>query len=142
MTNRSNGTNPSDSQRKSRKRRTRGKKRKSSATQIDVDEIIHKPITVLTADGKRKMCATESGLRKMAEEAVNKENMKLCRKLLTEFHRFNVIDVKPPLPTSGVLRAPKGVVFHDWLDSVTYIDPETGGRCIPDDVIRELIENE
>ncbi len=94
----------------------RRKSKKSGLT--DISGLLNEPVKV-KADGKvREMGPFEAGLRKLAKRAVDKDLRAILKfvRICEEYGAF----APPSADTScGVVRSPKGVYFHEWLESLT-----------------------
>ena len=94
----------------------RPKSRKSGLT--DVSGLLNEPVKVKAGGKVREMGPFEAGLWKLAKRAVDKDLRAILKfvKICEEYGAF----APPPAATGGgVVRAPKGVNFHEWLESVT-----------------------
>ena len=94
----------------------RPKCKKSGLT--DVSGLLNEPVKVKAGGKVREMGPFEAGLRKRAKRAVDKDLPAILKfvKICEEYGAF----APPSADTScGVVRAPKGVNFHEWLESVT-----------------------
>ncbi len=60
----------------------------------------------------------EAGLRKLAKKAVD-GNLPAIRKFVKICEEHGVFAPPSAVAGGGVVRAPKGVNFHEWLESVT-----------------------
>jgi hypothetical protein len=100
--------------------RGRPKSKKSGST--DISELLGEPVKV-TAGGKvREMGPFEAGLRKLAKKAIDKDLCAIIRfvKICEEYE----VLTPPQIATGGgVIVAPKGVDFYEWLESVTEMVP-------------------
>ena len=94
----------------------RPKSKKSGLT--DVSGLLNEPVKVKAGGKVREMGPFEAGLRKLAKRAVDKDLRAILKfvKICEESGAF-----APPSAVTGggVVRAPKGVNFHEWLESVT-----------------------
>ena len=94
----------------------RPKSKKSGLT--DISGLLNEPVKVKAGGKAREMGLFEAGLRKLAKRAVDKDLRAILRfvKICEEYGAF-----APPSAVTGggVVRAPKGVNFHEWLESVT-----------------------
>ena len=94
----------------------RPKSKKSGLT--DVSGLLNEPVKVKAGGKVREMGPFAAGLRKRAKRAVDKDLPAILKfvKICEEYGAF----APPSADTScGVVRAPKGVNFHEWLESVT-----------------------
>ena len=96
--------------------RGRPKSKKSGLT--DVSKLLNEPVKVKAGGKVREMGPFEAGFRKLAKRAVDGDLRAILKfvKYCEEYGAF-----APPLADTscGVVRAPKGVNFHEWLESVT-----------------------
>ena len=94
----------------------RSKSRKSGLT--DISGLLNEPVKVKAGGKVREMGPFEAGLWKLAKRAVDKDLRAILKfvKICEEYGAF-----APPSAVTGggVVRAPKGVNFHEWLESVT-----------------------
>ncbi len=94
----------------------RPKSKKSGLT--DISGLLNEPVKVKAGDKVREMGPFEAGLRKLAKRAVDKD-LRAILKFVKICEEYGVI-ASPPAATGGdVVRAPKGVNFYEWLESVT-----------------------
>ncbi len=98
----------------------RPKSKKSGLTDISV--LLNEPVKVKVGGNVREMGPFEAGLRKLAKRAVDKDLGAILKfvKICEEYGAF-----APPSAVTGggVVRAPKGVNFYEWLESVTEETP-------------------
>ncbi|MCH8188201.1 MAG: hypothetical protein IIB66_05780 [Proteobacteria bacterium] len=94
----------------------RPKSKKSGLT--DISGLLNEPVKVKAGGKVREMGPFEAGLWKLAKRAVDKDLRAILKfvKICEEYGAF-----APPSAVTGggVVRAPKGVNFHEWLESVT-----------------------
>ncbi len=98
----------------------RPKSKKSGLT--DVSQLLNEPIKVKAGGKVREMGPFEAGFRKLAKRAVDKDLRAILKfvRICEEYGAF----APPSADTScGVVRGPKGVNFHEWLESVTEEKP-------------------
>ncbi len=95
--------------------RGRPKSRKSGST--DVSELLNEPVRVKTGGKARDMLPFEAGFRQLALKALNGD-LPAIRKFVKICEEYGVVAL-PQADTGGVFTAPKGVNFHEWLESVT-----------------------
>ncbi len=100
--------------------RGRPKSKRSGST--DISELLGEPIKVTTGGKVREMGPFEASLRKLAKRAVDKD-LPAIRKFVRVCEEYGVLAPPPAANGGGVFRAPKGVDFYDWLESVTEIVP-------------------
>ena len=94
----------------------RGKSRKSGST--DISKLLSEPVKVTTGGKVREMGPFEAGLRKLARRAVD-GHLPSILKFIRVCEEYGVLAPPPAATVGGVIRAPKGVDFHEWLESVT-----------------------
>ncbi len=94
----------------------RPKSKKSGLT--DVSGLLNEPVKVKAGGKVREMRPFEAGLRKLAKRAVDGD-LRAILKFVKYCEEYGA--VAPPLADTscGIVRAPKGVNFHEWLESVT-----------------------
>ncbi len=100
--------------------RGRPKSRKSGST--DISELLGEPIKVTTGGKVRDMGPFEASLRKLAKRAVG-GHLPSILKFIKICEEYRIIAPPPAVTGGGVMVAPKGVDFYEWLESVTEIVP-------------------
>ena len=94
----------------------RPKSRKSGKT--DIGELLNEPVEVKVGGEVRKMSTFEASVWRLARKALDGD-FRAILKFIKLCEEYGVI-APPADPTGGgVIRAPKGVNFHAWLESVT-----------------------
>ena len=101
--------------------RGRPKSKKSGST--DISELLGEPVKV-KVDGKvQYMSPFEAILRKLTKKAVD-GHLPSIRNFIETCEEYEIFVPPPPAATGGgVVRAPKGVDFYEWLESVTEMVP-------------------
>jgi hypothetical protein len=100
--------------------RGRPKSKKSGST--DISELLGEPIKVMTGGKVQYMSPFEATLRKLTKKAVD-GHLPSIRNFIETCEEYEIF-VPPPAATGGgVVRAPKGVDFYEWLESVTEMVP-------------------
>ncbi len=94
----------------------RPKSRKFGST--DVSELLDELVKVKAGGTAREMSSFEASLRQLANKAVNKD-LRAIIKFVKLCEEYGVIAPPPAMTSGGVIRAPKGVDFHEWFESVT-----------------------
>ncbi len=84
----------------------------------DVSEILNEPVKVNAGGKEREMSPFEVSLRKLAIKAI-KGDLRAIRKFIKYCEEYGILDPPQAVTGSGVLVAPKGVDFYEWLESVT-----------------------
>ncbi len=96
--------------------RGRPKSKKSSST--DVSQLLNEPVKVKTGGKARNMSPFEASFRKLAQRALNGD-LPAILKFVKICEEYGVIAPPPAEIVGGVVVAPRGVDFYDWLESVT-----------------------
>ncbi len=96
--------------------RGRPKSKKSGLT--DISGLLNEPVKVKAGGKVREMGPFEAGLRKLAKRAVDKD-LRAILKFVKICEEYGGIAPPSAVTGCGVVRAPKGVNFHEWLESVT-----------------------
>ena len=94
----------------------RPKSKKSGLT--DISGLLNEPVKVKAGGKVREMGPFEAGLWKLAKRAVDKD-LRAILKFVKICEEYGVIAARPAATGASVVRAPKGVNFHEWLESVT-----------------------
>ncbi len=94
----------------------RPKSKKPGST--DISGLLNEPVKVKAGDRVREMRPFEAGLWKLAKRAVDKD-LRAILKFVKICEEYGVIASPPAARGGGVVRAPKGVNFYEWLESVT-----------------------
>ncbi len=105
---------------RSGKIRGRPKSKKSDST--DISDVLNKPIKVTVGGKAREMGPFEAGLRKLAKRAVDKD-LRAILKFVKICEEYGGIASPPAVTGGGVIVAPKGVDYREWLESVTELVP-------------------
>ena len=86
---------------------------------IDVAAILNQPLEVKASGVRRKMTAFEVGVRRLVERGLKQGNLNAILVFLELCEFFRLL-VPPQIDHGGgVVVAPKGVDFREWIDSVT-----------------------
>lgn len=93
-------------------------KAKKSET-VDISALLNEPIKVKAGGNVRGMALFEAMVRQLAKRALNNEIRAIIRFIrLCEEHGA----IAPPVDRrGGVIIAPRGVDFEEWLESVTEV---------------------
>ncbi len=94
----------------------RPKSKKSGSTAVS--ELLNEPVRVKTGEKTRDMPLFEVGLRQQVKRALNKD-LRAILKFVKICEEYGIIAPPPAKTVGGVFTAPKGVNFHEWLESVT-----------------------
>ncbi len=101
---------------------------------IDVAAVLNEPLTVKNSGVRQKMPPFEVSVRRLVERGLKQKDLNAILEFLElcELHRFLV---PPPVDQGGgVIVAPKGVNFHEWLESVTELVPASSPDADDDDI--------
>ncbi len=96
---------------------------------IDVAAVLNEPLAVKTSGVRRKMPAFEVGVRRLVERALKQGNLPAILEFIALCESYRLLALPPDDHGGGVIVAPKGVDFHEWIESVTEFVPDTS----PDD---------
>ena len=96
---------------------------------IDVAAILNEPLAVKASGVHRKMPAFEVGVRRLIERALKQGNLPAILEFIALCESFRLLAPPPDDHGGGVIVAPKGVDFQEWIESVTELVPDTS----PDD---------
>ncbi len=100
---------------------------------IDVAAILNEPLAVKASGVHRKMPAFEVGVRRLIERALKQGNLPAILEFIALCETFRLL-VPPPVDHGGgVIVAPKGVDFTEWIESVTELVPATSPDADDDD---------
>ena len=92
---------------------------------IDVAAILNQPLEVKASGVRRKMTAFEVGVRRLVERGLKQGNLNAILVFLELCEFFRLL-VPPQIDHGGgVVVAPKGVDFREWIDSATELVPDT-----------------
>ena len=95
-----------------------GRPKSSKFGSTDVSELLDELVKVKAGGTAREMSSFEASLRQLANKAVNKD-LRAIIKFVKLCEEYGVIAPPPAMTSGGVIRAPKGVDLHEWLESVT-----------------------
>ncbi len=101
---------------------------------IDVAAVLNEPLAVKNSGVHQKMPPFEVSVRRLVERGLKQKDLNAILEFLElcELHRFLV---PPPVDQGGgVIVAPKGVNFHEWLESVTELVPASSPDADDDDI--------
>ena len=90
---------------------------------IDVAAVLNEPITVKKSGGRRKMPPFEVGVLRLVERALKQKDLNATLEFLELCESFRLLVPSPVHQGGGVIRAPKGVDFNEWFESVTELVP-------------------
>ena len=101
---------------------------KPKPTPPDVAAVLNEPITVKTSDGRKKMPAFEVGVRKLVQRGLKQGNLNAILEFLRTCEDLGLLVPPPVKHGGGVIRAPRGVDYREWLESVTEMAPDTSSN--------------
>lgn len=100
-----------------------GRPAKRKRPPIDAAAVLNEPLVVKKAGVRRKMHPFEVGVRRLVERGLKQKDLNAILQFLTLCESHGLL-VPPPIDEGGgVIRPPKGVNMHEWLDSVTELVP-------------------
>ena len=100
----------------------RGRPKARKPDPVDVSAILNSPVKARVRGRETKMSAFEASVRQLIKKAIG-GHLPSIKRVLRYFEDYGAI--APPKPESGggVVTAPKGVDFYDWIDEVTELVP-------------------
>ena len=96
----------------------KGRPKSKKSGSADVAALLDAPIRVTTGGKKCDMSPFEAGFRQLAKRALAGDFRSIL-KFVRLCEEYGVIAPQPAPKGSGVIVAPKGVDFYEWLNSVT-----------------------
>jgi len=111
----------------------RGAPAKRRRTPIDVAGVLNEPITVKNGGVRRKMAPFEVGVRRLVEGGLKHKELNAILEFLDLCVSLGLLVPPAAEQGGGVLTAPKGVNFHEWLESVTEWVPDSSPDRDDDD---------
>lgn len=97
----------------------RGRPKKPSSDSMAAIEILTAPLTFKSGGRSHTMTPFEISTRKTLEKAM-KNDPRAIRKFIKLCEEYDIL-TPPTQIEGGVIEAPEGVNFHEWLDSVTEV---------------------
>ena len=82
---------------------------------------------------RRKMPAFEVGVRRLVERGLKQNNLNAILEFLRLCESYRLLALPPDDHGGGVIVAPKGVNFTEWIESVTEWVPATSPDADDDD---------
>ncbi len=95
-----------------------GRPKSQKSGQTDISELLDEPVKVKAGGKARDMQPFEASVRQFARKALGGD-LRAIVKFVRLCEEYGVIAPPPADAGGGVIRAPRGVDFHEWLDSVT-----------------------
>ncbi len=100
----------------------RGRPKSTNSGGTDVAAILEAPVKVKVGGKECDMSPVEAGLRQLAKKAVG-GNLNAIVKFVKVCEEYGAIALPPAATVGGVVVAPRGVDFDEWLDRVTELVP-------------------
>lgn len=100
---------------------------------IDVAAILNEPLVVMASGVSQKMPAFEVSVRRLVERGLKQNNLNAILEFLKLCESYRLLALPPDDPGGGVIVAPKGVDFTEWIESVTELVPATSPDTDDDD---------
>jgi hypothetical protein len=101
----------------------RGAPAKRRQTPIDVAGVLNEPLTVNKGGVRRKMAPFEVSVRRLVERGLKHKDLNAILVFLDLCESLRLMVPPAAEEGGGVLVAPKGVNFSEWLESVTEMVP-------------------
>ncbi len=96
----------------------KGRPKSGKSGSTDVSALLNEPVKVKSGGKERDMSLFEATFRQLARKALSK-NLRAILKFIRICEEYRVIAPPPAATGGGVITAPKGVDFYEWLNSVT-----------------------
>ena len=95
-----------------------GRPKSKKSGQTDISELINEPVKVKAAGKARDMQPFEASVRQLAKKALGGDLRAMVR-FLKLCEEYGAIAAPTTDMGGGVILAPRGVDFQEWLESVT-----------------------
>ncbi len=92
---------------------------------VDVVAILNQPLEVKASGVRRKMSAFEVGVRQLVQRGLKQGNLNAILEFLAFCESLRLMPPPPVQHGGGVVVAPKGVDFQEWIESVIETVPDT-----------------
>ncbi len=118
---------PKDTQfRKEHSGNPRGAPPKQQQELADVASVLNEPIFVNRAGTRRKMGSFEVSVRKLVGRALKEKDLNAIQEFIRLCETLGIMEPPPVTYGGGVMQAPPGVDFHEWLEAtfINYQRPE------------------
>jgi hypothetical protein len=96
----------------------KGRPRKKPADTVDITALLEEPLKVTTGGSERLMSQFEVSTRALAKRALEGD-LNTIITFIRLCEEYQIISPPPPVSGGGVIVAPKGVDFYEWVESVT-----------------------
>jgi len=100
----------------------RGRPKSKNSGGADVAAILEAPVKAKIGGKECDMSPFEASFRQLAKKAVG-GNFPAIAKFMKVCEEYGAIALPPAPKVGGVIHAPKGVDYHEWLESVTELVP-------------------
>ena len=100
---------------------------------VDVAAILNEPLAVKASGVSQKMPAFEVSVRRLVERGLKQKNLNAILEFLRLCESSRLLALPPDDHGGGVIVAPKGVNFTEWIESVTELVPATSPDADDDD---------
>ena len=100
---------------------------------IDVAAILNEPLVVMASGVSQKMPAFEVSVRRLVERGLKQNKLNAILEFLRLCESYRLLALPPDDHGGGVIVAPKGVNFTEWIESVTELVPATSPDADDDD---------
>jgi hypothetical protein len=100
----------------------RGRRKSKKSGSTDLSELLNEPVKVTTGGKFREMGSFEASLRKLVKRALEGD-LRAILKFIKICEEYEIMAPPPAVTGGGVIVAPEGVDYHEWLESVTELVP-------------------
>ena len=101
----------------------KGRPPKQKPKRIDAAAVLNEPLAVKNSGGRRKMPPFEVSVRRLVERGLKRKDLNAILEFLKLCESYQLLVPPPANQGGGVIIAPKGVDFDEWLESVTELVP-------------------
>ncbi len=101
----------------------KGRTPKRKPKRIDAAAVLNEPLAVKNSGGRRKMPPFEVSVRRLVERGLKRKDLNAILEFLKLCESYQLLVPPPANQGGGVIIAPKGVDFFEWLESVTELVP-------------------
>ena len=103
---------------------SRGRPKARKADQLDVAGILNSPVKAQIGGKEVKVSTFEASFRQTAKKAIEGD-LRSIKRFLRRCDQFGLIQASELEQAGGVIFAPKGVDFQEWLDESTeWVTPD------------------
>ena len=97
--------------------------KKQKGSKVDVVATLNEPVEVVRAGTRQKVPAFEVAVRQLVKRGLAEKNLNAILEFLDLCQEYGVMKLPLVDLDGSVIVAPKGVDFHEWVDSVTEMVP-------------------